>query len=105
MEITTIAIPVKLDVSNTVEIKEQIRVAIEDNGCRKMIIDLAETTFIDSSGLAALISGLKTMRAQGGTLVVANMGEQARTIFDLTRMDLVFSIYATTAEATAALEA
>lgn len=105
MEITTIAIPAKLDVSNTVEIKNQIRQAIEAEGCRKMIVDLAATTFIDSSGLAALISGLKTMRAQGGKLVVANMGEQARTIFDLTRMDLVFTICATTTEAVAALEA
>ncbi len=104
MKIRTILTPPKLDISNTLEVREQIKQIIEQDDCLGLIVDLSDTTFIDSSGLATLISGLKLMRSKDGQLVLANMGAEARTIFDLTRMDLVFAIYPTVQDARTALE-
>jgi anti-sigma B factor antagonist len=55
----------------------------------KVVIDLGPTTFIDSSGLGALVSGLKTCRQAGGDLRIAAAGEQVRTVLRLTNLDRI----------------
>ena len=58
-----------------------------------LVVDLTAVPFIDSSGLAALVSGLKATRQAGGTLKLAGLNEQARTVFRLTRLERVFELY------------
>lgn len=65
----------------------------------KIVIDLNEVSFIDSSGLAALVSGLRSARENGGTIALSGVQPQARTVFHLTMMDRVFSIHPTPDEA------
>ena len=59
---------------------------------RSVIMDLSETTFLDSVALATLVQGLKTTRSRRGNFIIANPGEAARTIFELTAMDRAFTI-------------
>ena len=54
---------------------------------------------MDSTGLGALISGLKMARLAGGDLRIAEAGEQARMILELTTLDKVIKPYATVEEA------
>jgi anti-sigma B factor antagonist len=58
-------------------------------GTNRIVVDLAETTFLDSSGLGALIAGLKTARQAGGDLRVARPTEAVAVVFALTNMDKV----------------
>lgn len=58
-------------------------------GSTRVVVDMAETTFLDSSGLGALIAGLKTARQAGGDLRVARPTEAVRLVFELTNMDKV----------------
>lgn len=71
-------------------------------GQRALVVDLGEVQFIDSSGLGALIGGLKAARQAGGDLRIARAGEQARTVLALTSLDRVFRIYDSVDEALAA---
>ncbi|MBX3082886.1 MAG: STAS domain-containing protein [Anaerolineae bacterium] len=64
-----------------------------------VIIDLSGTTFIDSMALATLSSGMKTTRQRGGELLLVNLSEVARVIFELTSMDKAFRILPTVDEA------
>jgi len=50
---------------------------------------MAETTFLDSSGLGALIGGLKSARQAGGDLRIARPTPAVRTVFELTNLDRV----------------
>lgn len=65
-----------------------------DNGANIVLIDLKEVTFMDSSGLGALVLALKTVRAAGGKLFICSINEQVKMLFELTSMDRVFEIYA-----------
>ena len=60
---------------------------------RQIVVDLAETDFMDSSGLGALIGGLKTARQAGGDLRIARPTEQVETVLKLTNMDRVLRPY------------
>lgn len=58
-------------------------------GSTRIVVDLAETTFLDSSGLGALIGGLKAARQAGGDLRIARPTPEVLTVFTLTNMDKV----------------
>lgn len=104
MSLPLIAVPERLDASNAAAFRATIHQAIE-GGADRLILDLAATTFIDSSGLAALISGLKAIRAREGSIVLVGAQGEAKAVIELTRMDLVFTMYPTVEAARAALQA
>lgn len=58
-------------------------------GTYRIVVDMDATTFLDSSGLGALIAGLKAARQAGGDLRVARPTEAVRTVFGLTNLDRV----------------
>lgn len=65
-----------------------------ENGADIVLIDFKDVTFMDSSGLGALVLALKTVRAGGSQILVCSINEQLKTLFELTSMDRVFTIYA-----------
>jgi len=62
-------------------------------GMQQVVLDLGEVPFIDSSGLAALVSGLKTLNEKEGSLKLASLQSQADLLFKLTMFDKVFDIF------------
>jgi anti-sigma B factor antagonist len=60
---------------------------------KQLIVDLARVSYIDSSGLAALIEGMQNVQQYGGTFALASLQEPVRTIFEIARLDQVFRIY------------
>ena len=65
----------------------------------RLVVDLHAVDFIDSSGLGALIGGLKAARQQGGDLRIAAAGDQVRAVLKLTNLDRILAPYATVEEA------
>jgi anti-sigma B factor antagonist len=70
------------------ELRETLTGLVE-SGTPRIVVDLAETTFLDSSALGALVAGLKTARQAGGDLRIARPTESVLTVFRLTNMDKV----------------
>jgi len=82
----------RLNAVTAPDFKAQVK-RLAKGGHVQLVVDLTDVPFIDSSGLAALVSGLKVARQAGGTLKLAGLNEQARTVFTLTRLDHVFEMY------------
>ena len=59
----------------------------------KIIVDLSRVTYIDSSGLAALIEAMQNVEQYGGQFVLAGLQESVRVIFEIARLDQVFQIF------------
>lgn len=70
-------------------------------GAKFISVDLARVSFLDSSGLSALVSAFKALRQSGGHLNLAAAGPQARTALRLTLLDRVLPLFETVAEAVA----
>ena len=62
-------------------------------GRSRIVVDMANTTFMDSSGLGALIAGLKSARQGGGTLRIARLTPQVEMVLKLTNLDRVLRPY------------
>jgi anti-sigma B factor antagonist len=71
----------------------------------RVLVDLSETQFIDSSALAVLVKGMKRCREAGGDLVVCGVVERVQVIFELTRLDKAFRMFPTRDEALHAFSA
>jgi anti-sigma B factor antagonist len=90
----------RLDLLSAAAVKQRLAQEIA-GGHRQLVVDLNEVEFIDSSGLGALIGGLKAARVAGGDLRIARPREQARTVLRLTTLDRVLRGYETVEEAAA----
>jgi len=90
----------QLIVGNRQELKSVIQDAV-DKGDRKFLIDFSQTGYIDSSGLGALVSLSKKVRERGGELRLAGLNEDLRSLFELTKLDTLFSIADTPEQALA----
>jgi anti-sigma B factor antagonist len=87
-----VALEGTLNASSADQVKG-IFVTVAEQGMRQVVIDLTKVPFVDSSGLAALVSGLKTLNSHNGNLKVAGLQSQADLLFKLTMFDKVFQIY------------
>ena len=72
--------------------------------CRSLVMDLSGVTFIDSSGLAAVIEYFRDSGDCDGVLCLSGLNDTLRTIFEIVRLDKVIPIFASRAEAIAALK-
>ena len=67
--------------------------AVVQRGRARVVVDLSEVSFIDSSGLGALVGGLKAARQAGGDLRIAAAAEQVRAVLKLTNLDRILQPY------------
>lgn len=68
----------------------------------KLVVDLSQVTYIDSSGLAVLIEAMQNVGRYGGKFALTGLQESVRPIFEIARLDQVFRIFPDTATALAA---
>jgi anti-sigma B factor antagonist len=81
-----------LDSTQAEEIRNQVDNALA-TGATTLLMDLKETTFIDSSGLGILVSVLKRVRSQECDMIICSINPQVKMLFELTSMDQVFEIF------------
>jgi anti-sigma B factor antagonist len=86
-----------LDASNVKEFKTKAATLMAPGN--KVIFELSDLRFIDSSGLGALLSCLRQLNATGGSLKLCSLAKPVRALFELVRMHRVFEIFNTEEEA------
>lgn len=88
----TIIRPVgSLDINTSDELRRTVITALE-NGAETLLIDFQNVTFLDSSGLSAMVMALKKAREFNTQLSLCSVDEQAMMLFNLTGMNKVFDI-------------
>ncbi len=78
----------RLNMVSARRLKEILSTLVAE-GTHRIVVDMGETTFLDSSGLGALIGGLKSARQAGGDLRIARVAPAVMTVFELTNLDRV----------------
>jgi anti-sigma B factor antagonist len=68
-------------------------------GHTRVVVDLSNVEFIDSSGLGALVGCLKTARQAGGDLRIAGLNKQVTMVLQLSNLDRVLKSYRTAEDA------
>ncbi len=89
---TVITVAGRLDMVAAPELKALVQVALME-GRTPVVVDLTAVPFIDSTGLGALISGLRATRQVGSDLRIAGAGKQVLSVLAMTRIDRVIHPY------------
>ncbi len=91
-EVVILDISGEIDLYNAPEIKDIINSLIEEKKFN-VIINLEKVTYIDSSGIGALISSLSNLKKYQGGLKIINVFASVRKVFELTKLTSFFEIY------------
>lgn len=91
----------RVDARCASDFKRKISDVIE-SGESQIVIEMGEVEFIDSSGLGAIVSGLKLM-GDRGEIAICSVKDTVMSMFKLTRMDKVFQIFPDKEQALTAL--
>lgn len=101
VRIVTIAPQGRLDTLRALEFRKQVQ-ALLDSGAKNLVLDLSQTPFLDSAGMAVLVSALKQCREQGGDArMVWPQAEPVKRILSLTKFDRIFEMKNSVQEAVA----
>ena len=91
----------QVDVTNAREFGEELSRLIEPS--QKYILNMGKVAFLDSSGLGKIISCLRQASESNSTLVLCNMNQAVRVLFDMVRLNQIAKIFETDSQAEAFL--
>ena len=87
-----IALEGEIDLHQSPHLKQQLAAVIARRpAC--VLVDLGRVTYMDSSGLAALVEAFQRLSNDGGKLGLFGLGQSVRHIFEIARLDQVFQIF------------
>lgn len=92
-----------VDLYSAPRLKERVWRAI-DQGKTRLIVDLSEVAFVDSTGLSVLVAALKRVRAVNGTLALVVTDYDLERLLELTGLDKGFRIYRSRDDAVESLD-
>lgn len=93
-DVGVIRVDGRLNMVTASQLRDTVTQAV-DAGRQRLVVDLTNTSFMDSSGLGALIGALKTARSAGGDLRIAGANEQVLMVLQLSNMDRILRPYET----------
>ncbi|MBF9029565.1 anti-sigma factor antagonist [Rhodobacterales bacterium HKCCE3408] len=91
----------RIDAAVAVDFKEAFRDALDGSGEGPVVLDLSAVDFLDSSGLGAVVAARKLL-GEGRPLELAGLSVAVAKVMQLTRMDRVFRIHDSLADAQSA---
>src|SRR3954452_7288308 len=100
-----VALRGELDVATIPSLDEALSVAVRVEGTPKVMLDLSEVTFIDSTALMRLLTAQRELDRRGGQMVLACSNPTVLRLFEVTRTDETFEIFPTRDRALGRLEA
>jgi anti-sigma B factor antagonist len=100
--IDIVALSGRLVMADVPEVRQRL-LQIVEQGNGKLILDLAEVNFMDSSGLSVLVSAFKAARLKDGEVVLLRLTPTVRSLIELTRLQQIFEIFDDEATALARL--
>ncbi len=93
-----LAVRGEIDLFTAPELKQVLAESIE-MGRIRIVVDLTETTFLDSTALGVLIGAVKRLRSRHGALAMVNVDDNIAKTFEITGLDQIFTILTTREEA------
>jgi anti-sigma B factor antagonist len=103
-DVAVFAVSGELDISNGRDLKTEIW-SVLDAGALRIVLDLTETTFLDSTAIGIIIAANKRLRPIGGSLAIVNVADSIARTFAITGLDEMLLVVPTRNAALAALTA
>jgi len=94
--VTVVALKGEIDLENSPAARKLLLGSIAE--ADRVLVDLSDVTYIDSSGVASLVEALQASRKRGTGFALAAASEPTRRVLELARLDKVFAIHPSVAD-------
>jgi anti-sigma B factor antagonist len=84
-----------IDLAHSTEVRRVVLLEFRENRTPRVILNLRDVRYIDSSGVASLVEGLKASRDVGSRLILFGLSPIAHEVLQLSRLLQIFEIYDT----------
>jgi anti-sigma B factor antagonist len=91
-----------IDLAHSSEVRRVILIEFREKRTPRVVLNLLEVNYIDSSGVASLVEGLKASRDVGSRLILFGLSPIAHEVLQLSKLLTIFEIYDTEEKALAA---
>lgn len=81
-----------IDLSNSPEVRKAFLREMRENHTPRVLVNLQEVKYIDSSGIASLVEGLKASRETGSRFILFGLTPGAREVLQISRLLQVFDV-------------
>jgi len=88
-----------IDMSNSPEIRKVLLRELREKGVSRVVLNLSAVDYIDSSGVASLVEGLKASRESGSRFVLFGLSDSAREVLKISRLLKLFEVFDDEAQA------
>lgn len=82
-----------IDMSNSPEVRKALLQLLREKGVTRVALNLTGVGYIDSSGVASLVEGLKASRESGSRFVLFGLSDSAREVLKISRLLKLFEVY------------
>jgi anti-anti-sigma factor len=82
-----------IDLHVAPELRASLRAIIDDQKPKRLVIDLSNVPFIDSSGIAVLIGAMQSLEHEGGVFMLAGAQSGVRMILESAKLDQYFRLF------------
>lgn len=82
-----------IDLANSPAMRKVLLGEIKEKHTPKVLLNLKNVRYIDSSGIASLVEGLKASRDSGARLILYGLSSSVREVLELSRLQKIFEIY------------
>ncbi len=90
-----------IDLAHSPAVRKALLLEIKEKKTPKVFLNLEKVRYIDSSGIASLVEGLKASRDQGSRLILYGLSKSVREVMELSRLQKIFEIHESEAQALA----
>ena len=96
---TVVDVQGDIDLYNSPEVRKIILEELKEKKVPRLIVNLSGVRYIDSSGVASLVEGLKVSRTLSSRFMLYGLSPAAREVLELSRLIRVFEVFGTEQEA------
>jgi anti-sigma B factor antagonist len=82
-----------IDLAHSPAMRKALLGEIKEKHTRKVFLNLTSVRYIDSSGIASLVEGLKASRDNGARMILFGLSPSVREVMELSRLQKIFEIY------------
>ncbi|MEA2710890.1 MAG: hypothetical protein QOF78_3491 [Phycisphaerales bacterium] len=89
----------EIDLHNSPSVRSALLKFLDENKPKKLVLNLGQVPYMDSSAIAVLVEALQKMRKTGGKIYLTNLQPRVKGLLEIARLDSIFSVVATEEDA------
>jgi anti-sigma B factor antagonist len=90
-----------IDLHNSPMVRTELLKSLDEAKPKKLVLNLGQVPYMDSSAIAVLVEALQKMRKTGGKVFLTNLQPRVKGLLEIARLDSIFGVVATEEEALA----